>query len=80
MEGAQPDALQAALHHVDHAVFHLARSLVGEGHRDDVVGRHIAALDQVRQAAGEHARLAGAGSGQHQHLAAVGGDRAFAAG
>ena len=62
------------LHHGHHAAFHLAGGLVGEGDGDDVVCRHALALDQVRQAAGEHARLAGAGSGQHQGLPVTGGD------
>ena len=76
VEGTQPDALEVLLHHVDHAVLHFTGSLVGKGNSDDVVCRHAAALDEVRQAAGEHARFAGTGTRQHQHLAVRGGHRA----
>ncbi len=47
-------------------LFHLARGLVGEGHGDDVLGANAAVLDQVRDFAGDHAGLAGTGTGEHQ--------------
>ena len=61
----------AAEQHAD-ALLHLARGLVGEGHRQDLRGVGEAGGDEVGDAGGEHARLAGAGAGQHQH-GAVGG-------
>ena len=61
------------------AGLHLAGGLVGEGHRQDVVGRDAHLVDQVGDAVGQHARLARAGPGQHQHRAGSGGDRLRAA-
>ncbi len=51
-------------------LLHLAGSLVGEGHGDDVLGADAAILDQVRDLAGDHAGLAGACTGEHQKRAA----------
>lgn len=49
---------------------HLPRGLVGKGHGDDVLGTDAAALDQMRNFAGDHAGLAGACAGEHQKRAA----------
>ena len=48
-----------------HPVAHLGRRLVGEGHGEDVVGRH-ALLDHIGDAVHDHPGLAAAGAGQHQ--------------
>ena len=47
-------------------VLHLARGLVGEGHREDAIGRDAVPVDQVGDAGGEHARLARPRAGQDQ--------------
>ena len=49
------------------AALHLARGLVGEGDGEDLRGVGEAEVEDMRDARGEHARLAGAGAGQHQH-------------
>ncbi len=49
------------------AIPHLARGLVGEGHGEDVLGPDALFLDQVGNSMGQHARLAGAGSGDDKH-------------
>ena len=51
------------------AVLHLARRLVGEGDGEDLAGPGAAEAEDVGDAHGEHAGLAGAGAGQHQHRA-----------
>ena len=48
---------------------HLAGRLVGERDRQDLAGVGDALLDQVRGALGHHARLAGAGAGDHEQRA-----------
>ena len=54
---------------------HLRGSLVGEGHREDGVRRHADAVDEMRNAIGNDARLAAAGAGQDQHRPVNGLDR-----
>ena len=50
------------------ALLHLARRLVGEGDGEDLAsGRARPVREDVGDARGQHARLAGAGAGQHQH-------------
>ena len=49
------------------AATHLARRLVGERHGEDAVRRHVLDLDQPGHAMREHARLAAAGAGEHEH-------------
>ena len=48
-----------------HAILHLARRLVGEGDREDAVGRS-ALLDDVGDPVGDDAGLARTGTGDHQ--------------
>ncbi len=68
VKGAEP---RHALDHLaDHAAdpfLHLARRLVGEGDGEDVRRPRAAEAQDVGDAGGEHARLAGAGAGKHQH-------------
>ena len=49
------------------ALAHLARRLVGEGDGQDLERAGLAGGDQVGDAGGEHAGLAGAGAGQHEN-------------
>ncbi len=51
------------------ARFHLARRLVGEGDGENLARPGAAEAENVGDAHGEHARLAGAGAGQHQYRA-----------
>ncbi|MNM29021.1 hypothetical protein D3C81_395510 [compost metagenome] len=51
-------------------LLHLARGLVGEGHRHDVLGTDAAVLDEVGNLARDHAGLARACTGEHQKRAA----------
>ncbi|KFF33516.1 hypothetical protein G039_0325365 [Pseudomonas aeruginosa VRFPA01] len=61
----QAPAFAAAQQAAD-ALLHFPRGLVGEGHRDDVLGADAALLDEVGDLAGDHAGLAGAGASQDQ--------------
>ncbi len=56
---------------------HLARGLVGEGDREDLVRADPEVADEVRDAEREHARLATAGARKHEQRA-VGGHDSFA--
>ena len=49
------------------ALAHLARRLVGEGDGEDLVRAGAAGREDVGDAGGQDARLAGAGAGEHQH-------------
>ncbi len=70
MERAEPrHALDHAADDLADAVLHLARRLVGEGDGEDLAGPGAAGGENVGDAHGEHAGLAGAGAGQHQHRA-----------
>ena len=78
MEGAQP------LHPLDHAadeqadaLLHLARRLVGEGDGEDLSRIGAARIEEVGKPGRQHARLAGAGPGEHQHRT-VGGQHRLA--
>ncbi len=68
MEGAEPwHALDHLADDLADAVLHLARRLVGEGDGEDLARPGAAEAEDVGDAHGEHAGLAGAGAGQHQH-------------
>ena len=54
------------------AAAHLAGRLVREGDGEDAVRRDALDLDQPGDAVREHARLAAAGAGEHQHRARAG--------
>ena len=66
VERADPEARRVPVEQPADPLLHLARGLVGECHREDPIGRHAVPIDQVRDARGEHARLARARPGQHQ--------------
>ncbi len=66
MEGADPHAARVDRQHRRDAGEHLLRRLVGEGHREDAVRRHLPGLDQPHDARGQHPRLARAGARQNQ--------------
>ena len=74
VEGADPHAARAAAQQRFDAPAHLRRGLVGEGDREHAVRRHADHLDQPADAMGQHARLAGAGAGEHQVVAGRGGN------
>ena len=68
VEGAEPrHAFDGLAEHLAEPVLHLARRLVGEGHRQDLVRPCPALAQDVGDAGGQHAGLAGAGAGQHQN-------------
>ena len=70
MEGAEPrHAFDRLAEHLAEPQLHLARRLVGEGHRQDLGGAGAAGGKDVGDPRGQHAGLAGAGAGQHQHRA-----------
>ena len=68
VEGAHPrHALDRLADHGADAVLHLARRLVGEGDGEDLGGVRAAEHQDVGDARGQDAGLAGAGAGQHQN-------------
>jgi len=67
-------ALDHAADDLADAMFHLARRFVGEGDGQNLAGPGAAGGKNMRDAHGEHAGLAGAGAGQHQHRAVKGLD------
>ena len=70
MECAQPrHALRHRAGQVRDTFLHLARGLVGEGDGENFMGAGAGGGDDVGDAGGEHARLAGARPCQHQHRA-----------
>ena len=70
VERAEPrHALDGAADELADALLHLARRLVGEGDGEDLAGEGAAGGEDVGDARRQHARLAGAGAGQHQHRA-----------
>jgi hypothetical protein len=77
VEGAKPaQALGLAADQVGDARAHLARRLVGEGDRQQLPGAGPAGGEDMGEARGQHAGLARAGPGQHQHRALGRLDRA----
>ena len=70
VEGAEPrHAFDHAADQLADAGLHLARRLVGEGDGEDLRGPRPSQAQNMADAGGEHARLAGAGAGQHQERA-----------
>ena len=78
VEGAEPrHALDAGADQLADALLHLAGGLVGEGHRQDFGRPGALGGEDMGDAGGQHARLAGAGAGQHQQRA-LGGQHGVA--
>ena len=75
VEGAEPPALDRAAEQPGDPVLHLLRRLVGEGDGQDLAGGGPPAAQKPGQARGQHPRLAGAGTRQHQDRAVQGLDR-----
>ena len=75
VEGAEPQALDALPEQPRDAQDHLARRLVGEGHRERLIRPHPPGHQQVGKARGQHPGLAGAGAGEHQERPVVRLDR-----
>ena len=69
VEGEDPDRARDAAEQALEARPHLARGLVRERDREDLVRLHAAGGDQVRDAMGEDARLAGARAGDDEERA-----------
>ena len=72
VEGAEPQALRRAAQQVADALPHLLRGLVGERHRQHLARCRLALQQDMGEARRQHAGLAGAGAGQHQHGAVHG--------
>lgn len=66
MEGADPHPAAAVTQLQVGTVAHFAGGLVGEGHREDAVVGHALDFVEPGNAMDQHARLAGAGAGQHE--------------
>ncbi len=66
VEGEDPDRARRLAEHALEPFAHLPRRLVREGDRKDLVRLHPARADEVSDAIGEDARLAGAGSGDDE--------------
>ena len=67
VEGAEPGhAFDHAADQLADPMLHLARRLVGEGDGEDFAGPRAAQAQNVGDAGGEHAGLAGAGAGKHE--------------
>ncbi len=66
VEGHHPHRVGTRADELLDALLHLARGLVGEGDREDLPGVHIALAEEVGDAVGEHAGLAGAGAGHDE--------------
>ena len=66
MEGVDRDAAGARAEHLRQPLAHLARGAAREGDGEAVLRRDAALRDQVRDAVGQRAGLAGAGPGEDQ--------------
>ncbi len=53
-----------------HPIFHLARSLIGKGDRENFMGARRAGIEQMRDAGGERFGLTCPCPRQHQHRSA----------
>ena len=66
VEGEDPRGACEAAEHALEPLPHLARGLVRERDREDLVGLHAVRADEMRDAVGENARLARAGPGDDE--------------
>ena len=69
MEGAHPKRADRDAQQGIDPLAHLRRRLVGEGHRQQAIGRDAFGFDQPSDAMHQHPRLAAAGAGHHQGVA-----------
>ena len=70
VKGAEPrHPLNLLAKHLAHAVFHLARSLVGKGHRQHFIGPRPPGVQQMHDSRRQRPRLARARAREHQHRA-----------
>src|SRR5262249_16002742 len=68
VERAEPrHALDDLPDHLADAVLHLARGLVGEGNGENLARIRAPEIEDMRDARGDHTRLAGSRAGKHQH-------------
>ena len=74
VERAEPEALRGFAEDGGDAFAHLPRRLVGEGDGQDLVGEGAPGQQDMGEAGGQHAGLAGAGAGQDQQRAIDGLD------
>ena len=79
VEGEDPDRPRHPAEQPLEPLAHLPRRLVREGDRQDLVRLHAAGSDQVRDAVGQHARLARARAGDDEQRA-LGGEDGLALG
>ena len=75
VERAEPEAFGGLAEDGGDAFAHLPRGLVGEGDGQDLVGEGSPGQQDVGEAGGQHAGLAGAGAGEDQQRAVDGLDR-----
>ena len=66
MEGKQPHISGRSACHTVHALAHFRGGFIGKGNRQNAIGTH-ALLQQMRNTAGKHLRLAAACTRQNQH-------------
>ncbi len=67
MERAEPEPLGGAADHALEPLAHLERRLVGEGDGEDLPREGAPRAEDMGEPRRQHARLARAGAGQHQH-------------
>ncbi|MNF54984.1 hypothetical protein D3C84_364300 [compost metagenome] len=79
VEGANPHAGRVDTHQLLDALAHLGSGLVGEGHRQDGVGRGVFDLDQPGDTVHQHSGFTGTSTGQDQ-LTTHGGSYGLALG
>ena len=79
VERGDPHEPGPVAHQVGDPLLHLAGGLVGERDRQDLARVHVALGEQVRDAVGEHPRLARAGAGHDEQRRTGMGDRLRAA-
>jgi hypothetical protein len=74
VEGSQGETLSRSCEQALDTLLHLAGSFVGKGDRQDVVRAHAQSANQVGDALGEDAGLAGAGTRQDEYGTRGGSD------
>jgi hypothetical protein len=75
VERADPETVRGHLQHVLDTPAHFPRRLVGKGHGENRMRRELLGPDQPGDAMHQHPCLSRPGTGQHQHVATLGGHR-----